>query len=796
MSAITDLQIIEALEKELIAAPTVASAPAQKFADPLPKVPQQLKEKNNWVLWKLASVNGKFTKVPYKLDFQNAAASTRPEDWSNYNSVAERIQQAGGITSKQGIGRVVQKAERVIGVDMDGCRNPETGELSVWATSLIHAVHSYTEITPSQTGARIWLIGDLPANFDKVYNLDPAVGFGGKVKIEIYSDSRYFTMTGQSILDAPLTSFDQYEILDVLSLVQAVRHKHPAPKKTKTASTTIGAVDDSTSTQIKKVGQFGTSKYDIFMRGTIQSESPFVISDGNGELSYPSHSEADFAFATVLAYHHKGDRDKMSADFRASKNMYREKWDRLEEPTFNKVLSSIDLTAEQTTSNILPLPTLPEREITKEEMAAQDEEEYPVYQLGEQVGPTWDDSWMYGITGEIVRKAGKYCEAHPAGMYLDLLVSIGNIIGRHPHFKVGASKHFTNEFMIRVGNTSTARKGTGRDAINEPLQMIDGSWYTHRVMSGFGSGEAIVGLIADPKQQSVRDTKSGSGFKPIVVPGVDDKRLFIREGEAASIFQLAGKKESRADIILRDGWDGLPLKNIVKGKTDGISNSAMCMEPHISISGDTTRDELRRRMPDGADQNGFGNRFLYTFVYRTKMCPNGGPQLDWSDEALRLHKTILFARTVGYVPLSKAAHKMWSRMYVEIENEVGELPPLPQSMCARGVAHVRRLALIFALLDMKDVVDSEHLQAAKRLWDYCMNSARFIFSNESKEQAQAINWMRLNPGAVTVRQITDKVFNRHRKVEWVKSQLDGLVVAGRLTVSTSPGADDQYSLKA
>ena len=138
---------------------------------------------------------------------------------------------------------------------------------------------------------------------------------------------------------------------------------------------------------------------------------------------------------------------------------------------------------------------------------------------------------------------------------------------------------------------------------------------------------------------------------------------------------------------------------------------------------------------------------LYTFVYRTKMCPNGGPQLDWTNEVVELHKIIQFARSVGYVPLTKAAHKMWSRMYVEIENEVGELPALPQAMCARGVAHVRRLALIFALLDKKDAVDSEHLQAAKKLWDYCMDSARFIFAGETKEQVQIVNWMQSESGS-------------------------------------------------
>jgi len=130
-------------------------------------------------------------------------------------------------------------------------------------------------------------------------------------------------------------------------------------------------------------------------------------------------------------------------------------------------------------------------------------------------------------------------------------------------------------------------------------------------------------------------------------------------------------------------------------------------------------------------------------------------------------------------------------MYIDIEQEVGELPPLAQAMCARGVAHVRRLALIFALLDMRDVVDSQHLQAAKKLWDYCMESARYIFGDgTTKEQLQIVNWMRLHAGATTVRQITDEVFHRNRKVEWVKIQMDGLVKVGRLSVH-----EDQYSIK-
>ncbi len=328
----------------------------------------------------------------------------------------------------------------------------------------------------------------------------------------------------------------------------------------------------------------------------------------------------------------------------------------------------------------------PNHTLTPEEYETEMEKEFPVIPLRGAPGPTWDDDIMYGIAGDIVRKASEFCEAHPAGMYLDLLVSFGSIIGRGPYFNVSSTQHHANEFIVRVGESSVSRKGTGRDTINEVLKLVDRNWYQNRVMSGFGSAEAIVNEIRDESVQQVRDRKGG-GFKPVAVPGIQDKRLMIREGELASIFQLAGKPESRADVVLRDGWDGQPLHNIVKGKTDGLSNSNSCRLPYISISADTTRDELIRKMPDGAAKNGFANRFLYCYVRRVKMCPNGGPRIDWTNEVTALQRASEFGGNLEYVGVQKSTWKVWNRMYPEIENDVQRMPQLAGAMCLRAVAH-------------------------------------------------------------------------------------------------------------
>ncbi len=366
-------------------------------------------------------------------------------------------------------------------------------------------------------------------------------------------------------------------------------------------------------------------------------------------------------------------------------------------------------------------------------------------------------------------------------MYLDLLVSFGSIVGSGPYFNISSTKHHANESMARVGESSTSRKGTGRDAMNDILRLIDPTWYRERVKSGFGSAEAIINELRDDSQQQVRK-RNKNDFEVVLVPGVKDKRLMIREGELASIFQLAGKPESRVDVVLRDGWDSNPLHNLVKGKTGGLSNSNSCQYPHLSISADTTRQELILKMPAGAETNGFGNRFLYVFVRRVKLCPNGGPGIDWIEELNILARSLAFARDLKYVGMQKAANAVWNRMYLQIEKEAEEMHGLAASMTARAAAHVRRLALILCLMNGQDCIETEHLHAAKRIWDYCQDSARYIFSGLTKEQEMILGWIKLN-APVTVGDIREKMFHRNRKADWVRLQVNGLVQANRVVVN-------------
>jgi hypothetical protein len=740
--------------------------------DEFQDVPQLLKDIPNWVVWKDAS------KAPFIAGTNQHAKSTDSSTWRSFDEVKDIV-----TTSTSGIGFMIgglAVEQRLVGFDLDGCLSPDR-ELTEWADAIIEQLDSYTEVTPSGTGVRIWVIGDLPSDehFKNVLKLDTNKGFGDKVQIEVYSKDRYFTVTGDSFFKVP-GEIKTRDLTAAYELCRETKKKYP-PVATETTSTS-GASGKS-SVGIKQVGTVITTELAILMSGTIKTEKPFVMEDARGALlnKYPSQSEADAGLAYYLALEHGDNAELIASEFGKSPLGARDKWTKRKDYRDGTISFGIKSAAKATAEAeaaeaakaLRVKSTQSVYAMTPEEIDAELEKDFPVIPLIEQAGPTWDDDILYGLAGEIITRASEHCEAHPAGMYLDLLVSLGNIFGRSAYFNIGSSRHYTNEFMVRVGATSDSRKGTGRDVVDAILKLVDPDWFKQRVMSGFGSAEAIVHQMRDPFEQQIKNRgKTGPEFKTIIVPGVTDKRTCVREGELASIFQLASKGESRADIVLRDGWDGRALQNIVKGKSqDGISNSAQCSEPHLSISGDTTASELKRKMPDGSDQNGFGNRFLYCYVYRTKKCPLGGPEIDWSTEIVRLLQVVAFAKHQKYVPLTASANTLWKRMYLQLDEE--KLPGMAGNMTARSAAHIRRLALILALIDLSDVVESKHLKAARRLWEYCEQSARFIFNGSTKEQDLIVDWVRKN-GPTTLTKIREDLFKRNKRIEWIKSQIDAL----------------------
>jgi len=316
------------------------------LADPLPLVPAELKAKPNWVRWKLETVNGRLTKVPYQLN-GNKASSTDPATWNTYDIIV-----AGAVIDEtQGIGIMTDSS--FVGFDFDGCRSPQTGEITKWAQEVIDLLRysgAYVEITPSGYGVRAYAFGSLPDGTRR-FSVAVSAGFGEKVGIEVYNQARYFTVTGNRLSATSEMHPDiSAQIYGAYVFCGEISKKFPSEKRKAAVSDTSGS---NGSVQIEPgPAMVFISKLALLMYGEIVSRSPFVVQDEHGnKLTYPSQSEADMSLATVLAIKHGDNPELIDSDFRES-SLYRPKWEREDyrNGTIQKAIKTALETAKSETS--------------------------------------------------------------------------------------------------------------------------------------------------------------------------------------------------------------------------------------------------------------------------------------------------------------------------------------------------------------------------------------------------------------------------------------------------------------
>ena len=113
-----------------------------------------IRDLRQWVCWRSEERDGKLTKIPYSPLTGDKASSTNPNTWTGYSEAVAAYKERG----YDGIGFVFTKEDNFVGVDLDHCRDPETGEIESWAQDIVAELDSYTEISPSKNGIHILLL--------------------------------------------------------------------------------------------------------------------------------------------------------------------------------------------------------------------------------------------------------------------------------------------------------------------------------------------------------------------------------------------------------------------------------------------------------------------------------------------------------------------------------------------------------------------------------------------------------------------------------------------------------------
>src|SRR6516165_1517110 len=101
---------------------------------------------------------------------------------------------------------------------------------------------------------------------------------------------------------------------------------------------------------------------------------------------------------------------------------------------------------------------------------------------------------FHGLPGAIVAKIAPHTEADPVAILTQLLVACGALIGRGAHFQVEATVHHPHEFVILMGDSAKARKGSSFDHVTRLLAEADPA-FPSRLTTGLSSGEGLIWAV-------------------------------------------------------------------------------------------------------------------------------------------------------------------------------------------------------------------------------------------------------------------------------------------------------------
>jgi hypothetical protein len=378
--------------------------------------------------------------------------------------------------------------------------------------------------------------------------------------------------------------------------------------------------------------------------------------------------------------------------------------------------------------------------------------------------PALDGTALHGLAGLLVRTLAPHTEADPGAVLLQFLAAFGNLVGPGPHCRVGATRHGLNLFVILVGESSKARKGTSWRQISSLFAEADPVWSSRCVTTTRPTPNTILHALRDQQP-------------------VTDRRLFLLSEEFASVIHVLGREAGQLSPLLRSAWDGGNLCS-----HDG-HRYVQATAAHISIVGHITQSELAHHLSRIESHNGFANRCLWTSVRRSQTLPDGGclPPEQHSVIAGELRRTLDWVQSQDELLFSRtpAARELWIDGYVALsqgrEDAFG-------AATSRAEAQVLRLSAIYAALDRTPLIDACHLQAALAVWDYCRAGARLLFDTAPIDPtAQRIGQaLDVAPEGLTRMQIR-ALFHRHVSKERIDLALEQLLRLGLIHRGTSAG---------
>lgn len=240
------------------------------------KIPREMREYNQWICWRYENRGeGKPTKVPYCPIDSTLASINNPGDWTSFDIAVENAHKFSGI------GFVLTLFDPYCFVDLDASTDPNIVQKQI----AIHSeLDSYSELSPGG-GLHVITRASIQAG-------------RRRDSVELYSASRFMTMTGNVYNDRPIR-FQQSTIDKVWADLEGVK------------SNLSFAGHNEIST---------VSDLDIYNEAASASNGEKFLDLWNGDIAKyhdGDHSRADFALVDIIAFYTQ-DRAQIARLFRQS----------------------------------------------------------------------------------------------------------------------------------------------------------------------------------------------------------------------------------------------------------------------------------------------------------------------------------------------------------------------------------------------------------------------------------------------------------------------------------------------
>jgi len=278
-------------------------------------IPARLKNLKHRVVWRARwdAKRGRWTKPPSQTSGCPASHSN-PAHWDTFECTCFTYKRGGW----SGIGYVLAADDLLTGIDLDHCRDLETGKIASWALRIVKRCGSYSEVSPSGTGIRIFIIGKLPGTGRKRRLPD----CGDDAAIEIYDKQRFLTLTGHGLKNSPATIKRRQRVIDAI-----MEEFFPKPEPVASLPVNLPVnprgldLADRAVLDIALASQFGREFHQLYYEGDTSAHNH-------------DHSTADYSLIRSLTFFSGGNREQAERLFGESA-LVREKW--LDRPGYRKL---------------------------------------------------------------------------------------------------------------------------------------------------------------------------------------------------------------------------------------------------------------------------------------------------------------------------------------------------------------------------------------------------------------------------------------------------------------------------